>query len=119
MLQKVSLKPTKKELAILVLVADGLSNLEIAETFKLSERTIGSHIQNLFIKTGCKSRFTLVLYFIRNGTLKPIGTTDRIKELELQVSQLQKERAETIAQLQKMRRECNQSISEILNQLVG
>jgi DNA-binding CsgD family transcriptional regulator len=118
-MQKVSLKPTKKELTILTLVAEGLSNIEIAEKLQLSERTVASHIQNLFIKTGCKSRFMLVLHFIKNGTLKPIGTTDQIKDLELQVAQLQKERAETIAQLQKMRRECNQSISEILNQLVG
>lgn len=117
-MKKVSLKPTRKELAVLELVSEGFSNIEIAQKMQLSQRTVGSHIQNLFLKTGCKSRFTLVLHFIGTGKLKPIGTTERIKELEQQVSQLQKERAETIAQLRKMRHGFDQSISEVLNQLV-
>jgi DNA-binding CsgD family transcriptional regulator len=112
-----SLAPTQKELAILLLVSKGLSNIDIAEKMQVSQRTVASHVQNLLNKTGCRSRFTLILHFIDDGLIPPIGTNSEIKRLELQVSELQRERVEMIAQLQKIRDMYNQSIAEILNQL--
>lgn len=88
---KTDLKITKKEIAILELVAKGLGNRRIAEILVISDRTVASHISNLIQKTGCDSRFSLVVELIEKGYLKPIGTTQKIQELELKLIDLQKE----------------------------
>lgn len=116
--QKTLLAPTRRELDTLTLVAKGFSNTRVAEKLNLSQRTVASHIQNLFNKTGCKSRLALVLYFVENGTLPPIGTDNRIARLELQVLELQKERAETIAQLHNVKEQSGELISRVLSKLV-
>lgn len=95
-MQREILTPSRKELAVLSLVAKGLSNIEAAERLQVSQRTTASHIQNLFNKTGCNSRISLVLHFVENGVLPPIGIDDRITRLELQIRELEKEKAETI-----------------------
>ena len=48
--------PTPRELEVWALVADGLSNPEIAERLKLSENTVKFHVQHLFEKLGVKNR---------------------------------------------------------------
>ena len=47
---------TKRELEIAELITDRLTNPEIAEKLFLSEKTIESHIRNLFVKLGASSR---------------------------------------------------------------
>lgn len=43
-------KPSKRELEILKLVAEGLSNIEIAEKLCISNETARTHIMNLYAK---------------------------------------------------------------------
>lgn len=119
MLQKILLAPTKRELDTLELLAKGLSNTQVAEKLHLSPRSVASHVQNLFGKTGCKSRLALVLHFVDNGVLPPIGVDSRLTRLELQVAELQKEKAETIAQLEELKGKSGDLISRVLDQLVG
>lgn len=57
---------TKRELEILQLVAQGLSNQEIADKLFLSIRTITSHRANLNSKTGSKNTVNLLTYAIKN-----------------------------------------------------
>jgi DNA-binding CsgD family transcriptional regulator len=50
---------TTREMDVLALVADGLTNREIAERLFLSPRTVETHIANLLTKTGTASRADL------------------------------------------------------------
>jgi len=47
---------TEREEAVLVFVAEGRSNAEIAETLNLSESTVKFHLRNLFGKLGVTNR---------------------------------------------------------------
>jgi DNA-binding NarL/FixJ family response regulator len=47
---------TSREMDVLVLVADGLTNREIAQRLFVSPRTVETHIANLLAKTGTASR---------------------------------------------------------------
>lgn len=52
---------TKRENEILSLICDGLSNKEIAETYKLTEGTIKNHVVNIFGKLQVKNRVQATL----------------------------------------------------------
>lgn len=60
---RVDLTPREKE--ILQLMAEGLSNKEIADALFISERTVVGHKSNLLSKTGCKSALALLTYAIK------------------------------------------------------
>jgi DNA-binding NarL/FixJ family response regulator len=51
---------TAREIDILRLVADGLTNAEIAEHFVLSERTVHAHLRSIFDKLGVSTRTAAV-----------------------------------------------------------
>jgi non-specific serine/threonine protein kinase len=55
-LQRRSSGLTSREIDVLQLVADGLSNAEIAERLVLSERTVHAHLRSIFDKLGVNSR---------------------------------------------------------------
>jgi two-component system response regulator NreC len=55
-------KITKREKAILKLVVDGLSNVEIGEKLFISDRTVGKHRENIMRKAECKNLAELVAY---------------------------------------------------------
>jgi DNA-binding NarL/FixJ family response regulator len=48
--------PSRRELAVLQLVADGLSNREIGGCLSISEGTVQSHIKNLLDKLAARNR---------------------------------------------------------------
>ncbi|WP_405593021.1 response regulator [Streptomyces sp. NBC_01190] len=58
---------TGREAEVLALVADGLSNTEIAARLQVSMATVKTHINNLFAKTGVRSRAQAVGYAYRHG----------------------------------------------------
>jgi DNA-binding CsgD family transcriptional regulator/tetratricopeptide (TPR) repeat protein len=53
---------TTRELEVLNLVAQGLSNREVADTLVLSVRTVDKHVEHLLAKTGCANRTALAQY---------------------------------------------------------
>ncbi len=55
-LQRTSSGLTAREIDVLRLVADGLSNAEIADRLVLSQRTVHAHLRSIFDKLGVKSR---------------------------------------------------------------
>ncbi|MDX3312716.1 response regulator [Streptomyces sp. NPDC054884] len=62
---------TTREAEVLVLIAEGLSNSEIARRLSVSIATVKTHINNMFSKTGLKDRAQAVSYAYRKGLVRP------------------------------------------------
>lgn len=58
---------TERELEVLQLVAQGLTNSEIAERLVLGERTVGNHISSILSKLHLANRTQAALYALREG----------------------------------------------------
>lgn len=58
---------TERELDILKLVAEGLSNQEIAEELVISERTVRTHVSNILGKLHLANRTQAALFALREG----------------------------------------------------
>lgn len=61
---------TRRELEVLQLIAQGLTDQEIADKIFLSIRTINWHRGNLISKTGSKNTVNLITYAIKNKLVK-------------------------------------------------
>lgn len=60
---------TRREHDVLCLMAEGLSNKEIADRLFVSERTVVGHKSNLMAKTNTKNTVSLLAYALRNGLI--------------------------------------------------
>ena len=58
---------TAREEQVVALVADGLSNREVARELGLSEHTVKKYLFHIFDKLGISSRVELVLYAVSHG----------------------------------------------------
>ncbi len=58
---------TERELSILKLVAEGMSNLEIANRLFVTEQTVKFHLSNIYRKLGVANRTEATRYAYRNG----------------------------------------------------
>ncbi len=58
---------TERERAIVVLIAQGKSNREIADALVVSERTVETHISNIFFKLGFSSRTQIAAWAVEKG----------------------------------------------------
>jgi len=58
---------TDRELEIVRLVASGFRNKEVGNTLSISERTVKTHLTNIFQKLGVRDRVGLVMYALRNN----------------------------------------------------
>jgi DNA-binding NarL/FixJ family response regulator len=62
---------TPREEQVVALVAEGLSNREVAGELNLSEHTIKKYLFRIFDKLGISSRVELVLYAVNHGAALP------------------------------------------------
>jgi DNA-binding NarL/FixJ family response regulator len=62
---------TPREAEVLRLVAEGLSNAEIAERLVLSEETIKTHVGHVFAKLGVRDRAQSVVIAYESGLVTP------------------------------------------------
>jgi len=58
--RRADLPPTAREVEVLVLVADGLTNEAIAARLTITVETVKSHLRNLTAKLGARNRAHLV-----------------------------------------------------------
>jgi serine/threonine protein kinase/DNA-binding NarL/FixJ family response regulator len=58
---------TPREMEVLRLLAQGLTNKELAHTLDLSPRTVNFHLSNIYSKLGVNSRTEAVVYALRRG----------------------------------------------------
>ncbi len=60
---------TERELAVLQLVAQGMSNRAAGEALFISDRTVQAHLTNIYAKLGVTTRLDAVMTAIRKGLL--------------------------------------------------
>lgn len=61
---------TGREIEVLIQVANGMFNKEIANTLNISERTVKNHISNIFKKIEVSDRTQAAVFAIKNDLIK-------------------------------------------------
>jgi DNA-binding NarL/FixJ family response regulator len=60
---------TAREREVLVLIAEGRANREIARTLVLAEKTVKTHVSNILMKLGVADRTQAALWAVRHGVV--------------------------------------------------
>ncbi len=68
--QKIKNRLTRREIEVLKLITAGLLNREIAESLKISEKTVKNHVSNIFKKIEVNDRTQAAVYAIKNDIVK-------------------------------------------------
>ena len=68
---------TAREVEVLALAAQGHSNKEIAGRLVISPKTVGNHVEHIYLKTGCSSRAEASLYAMQHGLLGELRAAQR------------------------------------------
>ena len=61
---------SEREMEVLPLICQGLSNQEIADKLFISKRTVDNHRANIIEKSGCKNTAGMVVWAIKNGLVE-------------------------------------------------
>ncbi len=60
---------TEREIDVLGLLARGSTNRQIAERLGITARTVGSHVEHIYVKAGVRSRAAATLFAMQNDLL--------------------------------------------------
>ncbi len=62
---------SKREQEIIVLISEGMTNVQIAEKLFLSNHTVNSHRKNIMAKLGVKNTAGIVMYAVKSNLVSP------------------------------------------------
>jgi HD-GYP domain-containing protein (c-di-GMP phosphodiesterase class II) len=60
---------TAREVEVLILLARGMSNKQIAARLVITPKTAGNHVEHIYSKTGSSSRAAAAMFAVRHGLL--------------------------------------------------
>ncbi len=62
---------SERELGIIILIAEGLTNAQIADQLFLSTHTVNTHRKNIMAKLGVKNTAGIVMYAVKTNLVSP------------------------------------------------
>jgi HD-GYP domain-containing protein (c-di-GMP phosphodiesterase class II) len=64
---------TPREIELLILIARGSSNRDVAEALNITPKTASTHIERIYTKIGASTRSTATLFAVQHGLLDPLA----------------------------------------------
>jgi DNA-binding NarL/FixJ family response regulator len=60
---------TAREVEVLILLARGMSNRQIAQPLVITPKTVGNHIEHIYAKIGASSQAAAAMFAVQHGLL--------------------------------------------------